>query len=354
MAHIDFYDGTSAHTHQAQVFVQQNTLIVHAQGMSYTFASEHVEPTLSTPNGRRFIHLPNNMALEFHDNHDAELILNQLNTSHLKAVRWFDRNYRTKRFLFGALAVFIALITSLYFFVLPMLSNKIANQIPPSVFEQMSSNAITQLVDSETLLPSKLSKKRREQLLTQFNQLKKPEGDVPFKLHFYSAPQIGPNAFALPSGDVVLLDELVNVAKNDSQIMGVLSHELGHVALRHTARSMVQTGIVSFAMAAWLGDYGSTLANLSAATVFNQKYSRDFERESDDYAIKIMLLNKINPAVLADFFVLMEQNETDENKKPDSKNTQKQQGSTVLLDMIRSHPPTDERVQTLRNAAHIF
>lgn len=348
MAQIDFYDGTSALAHPAQVYGNNGMLTIHAKGTSISVAARDVEPTLSTPNGRRFINLPNNMALEFHDNADAETLLDALNAKHLKPMRWFDRNYRSWSFIGSAFGVFVALIAGLYIFALPAASNTIAMSLPADALNTMSESSMKQLVDVGYLKPSKLSVARQAQLRKQFDALKKPDTSIPFKLHFYSAPDIGPNAFALPSGDVVLLDELVELTTKDEQTMGVLSHELGHVAHRHTMRSIVQNGIVSFAVAAWLGDYGNTLLNLGASTLFSQKYSRDFERESDAYAIKMMKLNNMSPASLADLFVIMEKYGDD--KKAEDKPVKASKASD-LLDLLQSHPPTPERIATLRAAA---
>ena len=356
MARIEFYDGTSAIAHEAQVSVYNGKLIIRANEQAHTIEEQDISPTLSTPNGRRFINLSNNMALEFHDNADAERLLDTLNTPHLRKMRWFDRHYRTWPFIGGALVTFVGLVAMLYFFALPVAAERIADSMPRNLLDDISKEALKQMEDNKTLQPSKLSKKRQLALLAKFDALKKPDSQVPFKLHFYSAPDIGPNAFALPSGDVALLDELVNITTSDDQTMGVLSHELGHVAHRHTMRGLIQNSIVSFAVASWLGDYGSTLINFGASALFSEKYSRDFERDADDYAIKMMKLNNIPPAALADFFVIMEQKH--DTKKTDvgktsaqAKNDNKTDESNFNLgDLFANHPPTAERIDTLRKA----
>lgn len=348
MARIDFYDGTSGFAHPATVSATPQGLTIQANQATYSVTATQVKPTLSTPNGRRFFELPNGMALEFHDNADAEHLLDVLDAKHLKKMRWFDRHYRSWPFLLGSLVVFVGLIAGIYKFALPAASETIAYQLPPTVLDATSEEALEQLDDSGLIEPSKLSAERQKQLTDRFNALQKPDTHVRFKLHFYSAEVIGPNAFALPSGDVVLLDELVNLTTNDDQIMGVLAHELGHVAHRHSLRNMVQSSLVSFAVAAWMGDYGSTLVNLGASTLLSQKYSRDFERDADDYAIKMMKLNHISPAQLADLFVLLEKEDATDNKLH-NKDAQTEDG-VHLTDLVKSHPPTPERIETLRKA----
>lgn len=353
MARIDFFDGSSAIAHEAKISVHLDHIVIHAGAQTHSIMLNDIRTTLSTPNGRRFFQLPHDMMLEFHDNQDAEAILDRLKPEHLQKERWFDQNYRTKRFLTGVLVTFVGLIALLYFYALPATSAWIASKVPEDVFDKVSKAVLNDMIADKTLEPSKLPEARQAQLRAQFDQLKKPDTSVPFKLHFYSAPDIGPNAFALPSGDVVLLDELVNITQSDAQTLGVLSHELGHVALHHSARGIVQSSIVSFALAAWMGDYGSTVVNLAAAKVANQKYSRDFEREADDYAIKMLKLNQISPAVLADVFVVMEQSAPDENQtdKADQADKPVNKTASTLKDLFQSHPPTPERIEALRKAA---
>ncbi|TDR31840.1 M48 family metallopeptidase [Hydromonas duriensis] len=359
MARIEFYDGTSALAHQAQLSVINGQLIIHANEQMFTIHSTDINPTLSTPNGRRFIHLPNNMALEFHDNADAERILDALNTPHLKNMRWFDRHYRSWGFLLGSFLVFIGLIASLYVFALPAAANYISTRLPSHILDDISKEALAQMESDGDLLPSKLSKARQAELLNKFNALKKPDTDIPFTLHFFSSPDTGPNAFALPSGDVVLLDELVNITTNDDQTMGVLAHELGHVAHRHSMRNIIQSSIVSFAIANWLGDYGNTIANFGAATLLSGKYSRDFERDADNYAIYMMKINQMSPAELADFFVILDSElskKANPNESADT-NTQptaaaKPNKSLNIGNLFDDHPPTQERIANFRQAAN--
>ena len=68
-----------------------------------------------------------------------------------------------------------------------------------------------------------------------------PAGD--YVLEFRKSPAVGPNAFALPGGTVVLLDELVAAAAHDDEIAAVLAHEIGHLHGRHTMRHVLQTSV---------------------------------------------------------------------------------------------------------------
>ena len=50
-----------------------------------------------------------------------------------------------------------------------------------------------------------------------------------YQLEFRHGGYIDANAFALPSGIIVMTDELVELAKSDDELISVLAHEIGHV-----------------------------------------------------------------------------------------------------------------------------
>ena len=111
---------------------------------------------------------------------------------------------------------------------------------------------------------------------------------TPVTLHFRNAPDIGANAFALPGGDVVVTDGLVELATSPEQVAAVVAHELGHVAHRHGLRNMVQASILAALVSYWTGDF-SSLATAGATAVLSAAYSRDFEREADDYGADLVI-----------------------------------------------------------------
>ena len=54
-----------------------------------------------------------------------------------------------------------------------------------------------------------------------------------YRLELRSGEALGANALALPSGIVIMTDDLVALAKSDDEIGAVMAHELGHVRGRH-------------------------------------------------------------------------------------------------------------------------
>ncbi len=120
---------------------------------------------------------------------------------------------------------------------------------------------------------------------------------------------VGPNAFALPGGTVVLLDELVAAAKDDDEILAVLAHEIGHLHGRHTMRQVLQTSAAGVIVEAVVGDVLSASSYAAALPAFllEARYSRAFEREADAFGLTLLDRAGIDRAHFVNFLTRMEQ-----------------------------------------------
>jgi predicted Zn-dependent protease len=103
------------------------------------------------------------------------------------------------------------------------------------------------------------------------------------------------NAFALPGGPVWIHRGTLDAARNESQLAGVLAHEVAHIARRHAAdqltKGVIADGLLAL-LGAVLGNDGSARAAQVAARIlaggYLLKFSRDDEREADRTGIAIM------------------------------------------------------------------
>lgn len=146
---------------------------------------------------------------------------------------------------------------------------------------------------------------------------------------------MGPNAFALPNGDVVIFDQLIRLAENDDEVAGVIAHELGHVAHRHGLRQLIQSSVVSFVVGIYLGDVSSVAASLGAL-VLESRYSREFEFEADAYAARTMVAAGRGTEPLAAMLERLE-------KSHDASGS-----AGAGWSGLSSHPETAERIARLR------
>ncbi|MFD2271073.1 M48 family metallopeptidase [Undibacterium arcticum] len=126
--------------------------------------------------------------------------------------------------------------------------------------------------------PTQLDPVDRARLKASFAALKLPQSQgsaMVYELVFRHS-NIGPNAFALPNGTIILTDQLVMLARNDPAVLAVLAHELGHLQQRHSLRRVFQTVGVGVAIHFMLGDVSTALAALPTFFCSIKKYSRDF------------------------------------------------------------------------------
>ena len=155
------------------------------------------------------------------------------------------------------------------------------------------------------------------------------------------------NAFALPGGYVGVHTGLILAARSESELAGVLAHEVSHVTQSHLVRlfgtqSQAQlASLLSLAVALLAARsnpdvaVGAAMAG-QAAVVQNQlNYSRDFEREADRFGLDLMEKGGYDTRGMASFFERMLQfGRLYENNAPG---------------YLRTHPLTTERITDMEN-----
>ena len=133
--------------------------------------------------------------------------------------------------------------------------------------------------------------------------------DYPYSFKVVADENI--NAFALPGGPIYVNSGTIAAADNEAQLAGVMAHEIGHVALRHSTQqaSKAQAWQIPLAIASGaLGSSGgllSGLAQLGISFGVNSlflKYSRDAEKQADIVGTHTMAQTGYDPVEMARFF----------------------------------------------------
>ncbi|WP_305043805.1 M48 family metalloprotease [Geoalkalibacter sp.] len=111
-----------------------------------------------------------------------------------------------------------------------------------------------------------------------------------------------PNAFALPGGPIAITRGLLVVMENEAQLASVLGHEVGHVTARHSVAGMQRGALLNVGLAVISGVAGDAAygplaqqAGQLAATLIDNTYSREQERESDRLGIDYMVRAGYDP-----------------------------------------------------------
>jgi len=144
------------------------------------------------------------------------------------------------------------------------------------------------------------------------------EHSWPFEFHVVAQKDI--NAFALPGGPMFVNIGTITAAANESQLAGVMAHEMSHVYMQHSAKqaSKAQTtsmlaGLAEAALGATVGgSAGGLVGQLGqmgiqfGAEGLMLKYSRSDESQADAVGAMILYKAGYNPQALADFFKALE------------------------------------------------
>lgn len=237
----------------------------------------------------------------------------------------------------AALAGLVAMLAWAYVVGVPAAADWLAPRLPDGLEARIGEEVLTHL-DTRGFAASTLPEERRAAISRRFAAMAAAAApQTGYRLLFRHVDgKQGINAMAMPGGTIVLLDGLVEIVRDDDALMGVLAHELGHVAHRHPLRGVLQAvGVGGLAGLVW-GDFSGVIANVPLALGI-MRYSRGFEREADDFAIAVLVANGVSTHPFADFFrTLAEQN-----------GARRKANAPAFLS---THPPSEDRRAYLRQA----
>lgn len=265
------------------------------------------------------------------DNDGMDALLGEHIRPHSRFVHALERNWGVAlASLAGVVLVSILMVK----YGLPAMAGWAAARLPPETDRLIGAQTL-QVLDRSVMDASQLHPQRQAQLANLFTRMTATLADGhEYRIEFRHSPRLGPNALALPSGIVVVTDELVGLAKNDEEIEAVLAHEIGHVQGRHALRQLIQGAGISILALVVLGDVSSVSALGSAAPVLLQaKNSRDFEREADAYARSWMQQAGVPGSRFDDILCRMTQTRGANGKNQDSE----------VPVFLSTHPSTAER-----------
>lgn len=164
---------------------------------------------------------------------------------------------------------------------------------------------------------------------------------------FYVVNARGVNAFAVPGGYIYVNRGLIERAANESELAGVLAHEIAHVVERHSVEQLQKAQNANL-MASVL--YGVLLQRppsgveqvglqVGGSAIF-AGYSRDAERESDIEGVKYLVATGIDPRGMPSFFhKLMEE---------------RQRSPSTVEQWFSTHPLTEERIQLVEQQINAY
>ena len=330
VVHGRYYDGKTSRGLESTVTVYRSgeVRISALPGISLRFKSLDIAARIGdTP---RWIEFPDGARFETADNDRIDAALARFDAQrggrllHFLETRW--------RYVLASVALVIVASWAFVQYGIPALAKSAAYALPAATNAAIGRGTL-RLLDKGTLSPSKLDAATRRHLTRVFAAMTESHpGGMHFRLVFRAGNAFGANAMALPSGTVIITDEMVRLAHSDDELRAVLAHEIGHVVYRHGLRRAIQDSTVALAVMLLVGDVSATSSLIAAlpALLVETHYSRAFEREADAYALGYLRTRRINPAVFSAIL----------------RRLQRQRGGTIAP-YLSTHPSTDERVRAI-------
>lgn len=117
------------------------------------------------------------------------------------------------------------------------------------------------------------------------------------------------NAFAVPGGKLYFYTGLMKYLDDAASLAGVLGHEMAHVDLRHSTKTMTDVYGFSLLVSLLLGDNSSQLGQIAgqmATGAASLKFSREHEYDADKYSMYYLSGTKYHPKGISKFFIKLQ------------------------------------------------
>lgn len=167
---------------------------------------------------------------------------------------------------------------------------------------------------------------------------------IPLNFKVYRVDEV--NAFACADGSVRVFSALMDIM-SDEELLGVIGHEIGHVAHRDTKRGF-RTALLTSALKDGVSSSGGKVAQLTDSQIgvltealVNARYSRQQECDADDYGYEFLKQAGKNPKAMAMSFRKLKQMQGEDGQPLWGKINQ----------LFSTHPDLDIRIQRMEERA---
>ena len=324
-----YYDGrTSGFSAVRLSFGRSGRVTLSGKGRQANYGLDELLISSRIGDTPRLIGLPDGGKCEVADNNVIDRVLKS--QSGIRG-RWLNQLENHTLFILVAVAVTIASSIATVQYGIPWLAERTAYALPQSIDRKLGQGTLN-ILDRSLFSESTLDQATQSRLVGRFAEMTAtlPAGDT-YQLLFRAGTNIGANALALPSGIIVMTDELVAASENDEELVAILAHEIGHLEHRHSIRMAMQSSSVALIIAVISGDVVSSSSLLVAlpTALIHTSYSQDFEAEADDYAWQYLTDSGIPTTAFASILTRIAGGS----------------GGSIFSKYLSTHPGTMERVQ---------
>jgi beta-barrel assembly-enhancing protease len=258
----------------------------------------------------------------------------------------FLANKGLKGVLIGG-SVCVSLLLVFYFFGIPTIAESVAEKFPIKYEEELGEKLHDAFIRGYTVDSAKTV------LVNDFYKELKYPSEHHIKITVVDLDMV--NAFAVPGGNIVVFNGILEKMKHGEELAALLAHEASHVELRHSTKSMFRSlanylfiSLVFYdvnAIASILIDNANMLAHLS--------YSRNLEQEADKNGLNLMADRKINPQGMIQLFELLKEESQPKRRIKDTKDRTKEIEEEEPNEFMSTHPLLNNRIQYIRETIEI-
>ena len=163
------------------------------------------------------------------------------------------------------------------------------------------------------------------------------ESDYPIRIDYATNDMV--NAFAIPGGQIVVFEGILNEMESWEELAALLGHELAHVNQRHSFQQMARSVSSYLLLSVLTGDVaGASSVFLEQASQINEMAnSRIHEKEADVVGLEYLKDNNIRPRAMKDLFKrLMDTSEVAEGELAST------------MEFLSTHPLSSKRIEYIQ------
>ena len=235
--------------------------------------------------------------------------------------------------LIGVFAGCILGIIAIWKYLIPVLATVAVWMTPPAAVHAIETASLRS-IDLTIANPSRLTPEDTQKYIAVFETLTDhipQQQKFTFNMVFRDIPGVGPNAFALPGGTMVLTDALIDEFGQDLDLIaGVIGHEIGHVVDQHGLNLLYRSLSLYIVASLFAGDIGPILDEimLEGQTVLTLVFSKRYETDADQFALDLLVKSGMDPTGLRRFFEALEKYD-------------------LPSDLLSSHPLSSDRIKAI-------
>ncbi len=258
------------------------------------------------------------------------------------AVHTLEANHQLRRGFLGRLSHNNQLVVATTTFViavvlfltvgLDLLASVTARLIPFELEKKLGDSVVEGMIAGKTVSTDSTTIRVLEKCASVVQEFDASGGKAQYRITLVEDSSIR-NAFALPGGQIIVYRGILDLMHNESELFGLLGHEVGHVVERHGVKRIARSAALGLITSLLLGDANGISAILisNGQQLVNLSYDRDEELEADMFGLRAVQRAGIDARGIVTLFTSLKDAE----------------GSEGWLAFLSTHPDIDERLKIL-------